>query len=73
MYAVEFETCIEDSMIKLPEEYKSLDGKNVKIIVLEENSGIKDVDNKEQEYFEKLISSMSEDDRKVSSKEIVSL
>ena len=73
MYAVEFETCIEDSMIKLPEEYKNLDGKNVKIIVLEDKQSINEVDDKEQEYFEKLLSKMSDDDKQVASKEMISL
>ena len=73
MYAVEFETCIKDSIIKLPNEYKELDGKNVKIIILENSKAIEEVDDTEQEYFEKLISNMSEDDKKIASKEIVDI
>ena len=73
MYAVEFETCIEDSVIKLPKKYKELDGENVKIIILKDSKAIEEVDDKEQEYYERVLSNMSEDDKKIVSKEIVDI
>lgn len=34
MYAIEFETVVEDKTIHLPEEYAEFDSKNVKVILM---------------------------------------
>ncbi len=34
MYAIEFETVVEDKTIHLPEEYGEFDSKNVKVILM---------------------------------------
>ena len=63
MKAVEFEIDIRDSIIKLPNEYKELDGRRVRVIILDEGEPTQKKDEKDEE-FEKFLSTLSDDPKK---------
>ncbi len=71
MDAIEFITTPSNNTINIPSKYSNLNNHNIRVVILQDD--IECVSDEEQGFYEEALSSLSNDDKKISSSKTFSL
>ncbi len=72
MNAIEFITTPNNNIINIPSKYSNLNNHSVKVVIVQDDN-IECVSDQEQKFYEKALSSLSDDDKDISSSKVFSL